>query len=233
MMVKKLTALLIALLMFCTFASADTFDYSGVWYLVSYEAQGMVINPADMGMEMSFTLNADGTGLIVIPDQEDLVATWTADGETITVTAEDTPLTFMLTEDGMLIAEQDNATMTYGREAPAASFVPASEIAAADITEFDGTWSITMVNAFGMVLPFSAMAETGMMDGTVLIQNGSVTSFGSPAAEAGTLTDGKLVIPSPLEDGGLGKTISLLEDGSLSLVFMDMVFYCQKAEAAE
>lgn len=232
-MVKKLTALLVALLMLFTFASAGAADFLGAWYLASYESNGITLNPADMGMEMSFTLNGDGTGVITVPGEEDMAATWTADGANITITAANNPLTFALTDDGKMVAQQEETKMIFGREAPAPGFVPAAAIAAADIAQFDGTWNITTVNAFGMIVPFSAMAEMGMFDGTILIQNGSVTSFGSPQAETGTLQDGLLVVASPLEGGGLEKTFSLLEDGTLSMKFMDMLFYCEKAELAK
>ncbi len=231
-MIRKMTALLMSLLMLCSFATAETVDYSGVWYLVSIESEGMVLNPADIGMAMSMSLNGDGTGILTITDEEDKVATWTSDGETITITADDEPLVFVPTDDGKLTADNAGSIMTFGREAPGSSFVPAAEIAATDIAEFDGTWNITMVNAFGMVLPFSAMAQMGMIDGTVLIQSGSITTFGAEDAEVGTLTDGKLVVPSPAE-GALGKSISLLEDGTLSVEYMDMFFYCEKAVIME
>ncbi len=232
-MMKKLATLLIALLMLCTFASADTLDYLGVWYLVSIESEGMVLNPADMGMAVNVTLNADGTGMVNATDEEEMSATWTVSGDTITITVEDEPLAFVLTDDGMLIAENEGSNMVFGREEPGPGFIPAPEILATDITEFDGTWTITKVNAYGMILPFSAMAEMGMVDGTVFIQNGSVTSFGALAAEVGTLADGKLDIVSSIEDGEMGKTISLLEDGSISMEYLGMVFYCENIKVAE
>jgi hypothetical protein len=231
-MIKKLTALLMSLLMICSFAAAETVDYSGIWYLVSIESEGIVLNPADIGMAMTFTLNADGTGMITITDEDDQAVTWARDGETLTITANDEPLSFVPTDDGKLTAENEGSIMTFGREAPGSSFVPAPEIAAADIVEFDGTWNITMVNAYGMLLPFSAMAQMGMLDGTIPIQSGSITSFGAAEAEVGTLTDGKLIVPSPAE-GAFGKSINLLEDGTLSVEYMDMIFYCEKAVTAE
>ncbi|MFH1512552.1 MAG: hypothetical protein ABIG45_04270 [Bacillota bacterium] len=231
-MIKKLTALLMSLLMLCSFAAAETVDYSGTWYLVSIESEGVVLNPADIGMAMTMSLDGDGTGMITITDEEDQAVTWTRDGETITITAEDESLVFVPTDDGKLIADAEGSIMTFGRETPGPGFVPASEIAAIDIAEFDGTWNITKVNAYGMVVPFSAMAEMGMIDGTVLILSGSITSFGAAEAEAGTLTDGKLIVPSPIE-GSFGKSISLLEDGTLSVEYMEMIFYCEKAVTTE
>lgn len=232
-MMKKLTALLIFLLLFCTFAFATTIDYTGVWYLVSVETEGTVLNPADLGMEMSFTLNEDGTAFISQTEEEDLTATWTADGTTITIAAEDEPVTFILTDDGLLVGGDEDLQMTFGREAPSPGFVPSPEKAATDIIEFDGTWNITMVNAFGMVVPFSAMADMVGFGGTIIIQNGNIAAFGELEAEIGVLTDGKLIVASPIEDGELGKNISLLEDGSLSLEYMGMIFYCEKAETME
>jgi hypothetical protein len=231
-MVKKLTALLLCLLMLCTLASAETVDYSGVWYLVSVESNGIALNPSDIGMEMTMTLNADGTGVVTITDEDDSPATWVLDGETLTVTADEQPLAFTMTEDGQLVADNAGNNMYFGREPAGPGFVPAAEIVAEDIAAFDGTWSITTVNAFGMVVPFSAMAEMGMADGNVVILDGSVTSLGMPDAEVGTLEDGKLVVVSPIE-GSYGKTFSLLEDGTLAMSYMEMVFYCEKVVVEE
>jgi len=233
-MMKKLTALLLSLLMLCTLATAQTADYTGTWYLVSLEASGIAINPADLGMEMIVTLNADGTGLISTTGEEDEAATWTLDDGTLTITADDSPLDFELNADGQLVGEAEENIMFFGREPAGPGFVPAAEIAAEDIAAFDGNWTITTVDAYGMIVPFSVMAQMGLEGESVVIQNGSIQSFCIEETELGTFADGKLVVAAPAEtDEALGKTISLLEDGTLSMAYMEMIFYCEKVEIAQ
>jgi hypothetical protein len=234
-MIKKLTAILLSLLMLGAFATAQSVDYTGIWYLVSIESQGITLSPADMGMELTMNLNADGTGTASSTGEGDTAATWVLDGDTLIVTADDSPLSLTMNEEGQLVAELEGNTMYFDREPATPSFVPAAEVLVEDIAAFNGTWTITMVNAFGLVIPFSAMAQmgdVGLADGNVIIQDGSVTTFGALEPETGALVDGKLVITSPMGET-LGKTLSMLEDGTMLIMYMEMSFYCEKVEVVE
>ena len=229
-MIKKFTAMLLSVLLLFTFAMAQTADYLGVWYLVSVESGGIALNPTDVGMEMIITLNDDGTGAVASTGEEDMPASWVLDGDVLTITADDEPLAFTLTEEGQLVAEAEGSMMVFGREAAGPSFIPAAEIAAEDIAAFDGTWTITTVNAYGMILPFAAMAQTGMEDAAVVIDNGSIQSLG--VEQTGAFVDGKLVVEAT-ETDPLGKSFSLLEDGTLAMNYMDIIFYCEMVEVME
>ena len=229
-MIKKFTALLLSVLLLFTLAMAQTADYLGEWYLVSVESGGIELIPADIGMEMIITLNDDGTGTVASTGEEDMPASWVLDGDVLTITADEEPLSFMLTEDGQLTAQAEDSKMVFGREAVGPSFIPAFEVEAEDIAAFDGSWTITTVNAFGMFIPFAAMAQMGMEDASVIIENGTVTALGE--TQTGTLTDGKLVIEST-ETEAFGKSFSLLEDGTIAMEYMEMIFYCEMLEVME
>lgn len=229
-MIKKFTAILLSVLMLLALATAQTSDYTGVWYLISVESAGITINPADMGMEMVLTLNEDGTGIASATGEEDSVASWTLEGDVLTVVAEEEPLAFMLTAEGQLVADADGNKMIFGREPAAPGFVAAAEVVVEDVAAFDGTWTVTTVNAFGMVLPFAAMAQMGMEDASVVIENGTITAFG--VAQTGALVDGKLVVEAT-ETDPLGKSVSLLEDGTLAMNYMEIIFYAEKVEVVE
>ncbi len=234
-MTKKITALLLSLLMLTALVSAQAADFSGTWYLVSIVNNGIAINPAGSTMEITMNLNADGTATNSMYGEDDIPALWSADGDTLTVTVDDEPLTFTMTEEGQLFAEYEGSQMYFGREPAEPDFIPAAEIAADSIASFDGTWTITAVSVYGMIVPFASMAESGQLGDVseiVEISNGSVVSFDSAESVEGTLTDGKLVVPSNLGDE-FAQTFSLLEDGSLSITFMGIVFYCDMAEAME
>ena len=69
-MIKKITALLLTLMMLGALVSAQAADFTGTWYLVSIDSNGVTINPADMGMEMSLNLNADGTARFLLPTRK-------------------------------------------------------------------------------------------------------------------------------------------------------------------
>ena len=230
---KKFTALLVSLLLLISVATAQPSDYTGTWYLVSMEAEGVTINPADMGMEMIMTLHDDGSAALSFTGEEPPEeAFWVLDGDTLTVTADGQPLSLMLTDNGQLTADQGDSTLLFGREPAAAGFEPAPEVAADDITAFDGAWTITRVNAFGMVLPFAAAAEMGVTDASVIIDNGSITAFGAEDAQTAMFTDGKLMISASSEED-FDKTVSLLEDGTLALRYMGIIFYLEQPEVME
>ncbi len=231
-MLKKFTALLLAVFMLTALATAQSAEYTGVWYLLSIESEGVTLNPADMGMEMTITLNDDGSGLVSSTGEEETPATWTLEDDVLTVVAEEDPLSLVLNEEGQLVASIEGTTMIFDREPPVAGFEAAAEVAAEDIADFDGTWNITMVNAYGMVVPFAAMAESGLEDATVLIENGVLTAFEVTSEEAGTLVDGKLMIGSSMGDE-YAQSVSLLEDGTLAFNYMGIIFYCEKVEVME
>ena len=58
---KKLLCALLALAMLCACAAAETVDVTGTWYLAEVYYDGVSTNPAQLGMEMTLILRADGT----------------------------------------------------------------------------------------------------------------------------------------------------------------------------
>ncbi len=83
-MMKKLTAMLLALCLLLAAVPALGEDFSGTWYMVLAEVTA--------GW---FELNADGTLTAEVPGMEETAAgTWTADDASVTITIEDSPMTF-------------------------------------------------------------------------------------------------------------------------------------------
>ena len=58
---KKLLCALLALVMLCACAVAETVDVMGTWYLAEVCYDGVSTNPAQLGMETTLTFQADGT----------------------------------------------------------------------------------------------------------------------------------------------------------------------------
>ena len=75
------------------------------WYLVSLTQEGVTMNPADYGLEISMTLNADGSSAMVAYG-EDSVGSWSVEGDVISITDEDdNTQEFSLNENGELVAD--------------------------------------------------------------------------------------------------------------------------------
>ena len=83
-MMKKLTAILLALCLLLAAVPALGEDFSGTWYMVLAEVTAG-----------QFDLNADGTATAQMPGQEEtFTGSWTADDASVTITIDGSPLTF-------------------------------------------------------------------------------------------------------------------------------------------
>ena len=83
-MMKKLTAILLALCLLLAAVPALGEDFSGTWYMVLAEVTAG-----------QFDLNADGTATAQMPGQEEtFTGTWTADDASVTITIDGDSLTF-------------------------------------------------------------------------------------------------------------------------------------------
>ena len=82
---KKLTAMLLALCMLLAVvpALAESESAAGNWY--------MSLADVTLGYIL---LNEDGTAVVNVASQEDIPGTWTQDGATVTITAQNQPLDF-------------------------------------------------------------------------------------------------------------------------------------------
>ena len=231
-MMKRMTALLLSLMMLCACAMAEAVDLTGNWHLNGMELTGVSINPADMGMQMSMLLNEDGTAVVSMGGQEDQEAVWTLEEDVLTVTVGEESERFTVVDGGMVYAEVENGPkMILGREEPAPGFVPAGAMAAEDLAAFDGEWTAYYANLYGIVVNAEGIAQMGLTNVDVSIESGSILKFGEETAQAGALEDGILVVDSGIEDDEenlMGTTVTLLEDGTLALNYLGMCFYCVK-----
>lgn len=233
-MLKRWTALLLCLVFLGVCAAAEAVDVTGEWYLTLIESSGVSMNPADMGMEMVMSLNADGTGAVAINGQEDQEAAWTLEGDVLTVTVGEEAEVFTVVDGDMIYSEVENGPKTVlGRERPVPGFVPAGAVKAEDLAAFDGEWTAYYADLFGMVVDAEAMAQMGLTETGISIENGSILKFGEETAQVGTLEDGVLVVSSDAEGDGaslMSTTVTLLEDGTLAMDYLGMRFYCMKVD---
>ena len=230
---KKLISLILIVCMACMMIPAVAEGESGTWYLVEMVTNGVTINPAEMGMNWSLTLNEDGTAdnrMEMMGEVQEKSGTWTQEGDTVTVTIDDSPVAFQLA-DGKLTADMDGQTAVFSQEAPEASAKPA--VVAAESEEvFFGDWEIAAVDMMGMYMGKDLFAAAGM-DGfsvNLSIEAGKVTMSSKTSADAeeqaqtfdSKFEDGKLVIELDLSAAeAAGLDVSSLTDGVSTIELLD------------
>lgn len=215
---KKLVALLLALMLCLGVALAETADVAGVWYFNEMSDGEMTINPATLGMEMTMTLNEDGTAAANDSMGEVTEGTWAVDGENVVITFDGDPMTFALV-DGNLVGNQDETTMTFGKEkAEVETFVLGEAKTDAVMADYNGTWNATLVDMLGMQLP---VAEMGMMM-QITVADGKVSVMESegeePTAAEGTATVENGVLSIMIEGETVATPLQLHEGDVLAMV---------------
>ena len=123
---KKALAAILALLMLLTVVAVaeeeEEVSLVGVWYLVEMQEGETIINPVEMGFNISMELLEDGTTLMLNPMQseEPEQGTWAVeeDGTITIVDANGYAQSFTLVE-GLLVADLgEGNSMTFSLEAP-------------------------------------------------------------------------------------------------------------------
>ena len=229
---KKLVSLLLALALACMMLPtlADGIDLTGEWYLTEVQMGEDKLPPSALGVEMTITLNADGTALIVTSygeEAEEEVDTWTLADGVITFTAEEGEAQEFLLEGDLLKYDIGGAYMIFSREAPEAAALP-QVIAAESEEAFLGEWTLTTIGAGGSLLPAAALGA----EGKLTVEAGKLTLVSGEEiieGETALTEDGKLAIG----DGSMA--LELNDNGWLSITrqFDEatvMIMYFEKAE---
>ena len=198
-------------------------EYLGVWYGVSMEMEGVSYPLADMGMEMTLTIGADGAAEINMNGDVDSIHCVMQDG---TLMADGVAFTL---QDGLLTFSMDDVTMTFSLEKPEASDASFPFINdSVTIDDFKGVWTLVRVTAHGMTQP----AEAAEMAGDTLVIYGDtcdltlqgMTLDGLSCSMGGFM----LLISTP--DGEAG--ITLREDGTISLEMSDLTLWYERTSDA-
>ncbi len=254
---KKIVSLILVACLACMLIPAMAEGVVGTWYLVEMQANGAVVNPAQMGINWTMVFNEDGTAenrMEMMGQVQEASGTWTMEGDTITFTVEGNPATMQLV-DGKLSADMNGQTAVFSQEAPAAVEKPAV-VAAESEEAFFGDWELCAIDMMNMYMEKSMLGMAGMewFNVKLSIEAGkaAMTSKVSQEAEEETqiydtrFEDGKLVIEidlSAAESIGLDlssitdgiSTIELLENGDIlyGMNFMGVTIgvYLTKVEA--
>ena len=200
-------------------------EYLGAWYGVSMKMEGVSYPLADMGMDLTITIGADGTA----------ERHMNGEGERIRCSMQDGVLTadgvsFAL-QDSMLVVSEDGMTMTLSREKPEASAASIPVIdESATIDDLKGVWALAHVTMDGVTLP----AEAAEMAGDTLVVYGDSCDLTLQGMTLDGLTcsmDGYALLISIL-DGEAAAT--LREDGTLCLEMSDVtLWYKRTGDAPE
>ena len=190
-------------------------EYLGAWYGVSMEIEGVSYPLADMGMDLTITIGADGTAEMHMNGEGERIQCSMQDG---VLTADG--VSFAL-QDSMLVVSEDGMTMTLSREKPEASAASIPVIdESATIDDLKGVWALAHVTMDGVTLP----AEAAEMAGDTLVVYGDSCDLTLQGMTLDGLTcsmDGYALLISIL-DGEAAAT--LREDGTLCGDFKLMLF---------
>ena len=131
-------------------------EYLGVWYGVRMEIGGTPYPLADMGLDVTFTIGADGAAEMNTNGDVDSIhcamqsGVLMADGISFTL------------QDALLTVSMDDVTMAFSREKPEASSAAVPSInESAIIDDFRGFWTLARVTADGITLPAEAAEMAG------------------------------------------------------------------------
>lgn len=218
MMKRMICAMLALAVGLLGFAAAEAMDVTGSWYLNVIETEGVQLDPAALGMEMSITLNADGSATMTALGEDADVGHWTISGSTVTVT--DSTGDSMVAElvDGELVIAEESigGSMVLGREKQTPTgYVPAAVESAPALSDFEGTWSAALIDMLGMqmsmeVLGMKLVIEISGETATVTSnESGADVSYEAPVSlEGSVLTVAAAGDEMPME-------LQLQQDGKL------------------
>jgi len=197
-------------------ALAESGEVAGVWYLNEVVHDGVSVSAASFGLEMIITLNADGSALAVMTDEESETGSWSREGDQLVVTIEGDDQVFALVGEA-LVAEEGDSQMIFGRE-PAAveSYQPAAMVPNPLLEDFDGAWAAALVDAEGVQLPVKDMG----VEMTLRIGEGLITmnsSGGWPEVQMRAVLQDGVLQGLPMEgEEVVALSLTLHEDGVLS-----------------
>ena len=194
-------------------------EYLGAWYGVSMEIEGVSYPLADMGMDLTITIGADGTAEMHMNGEGERIQCSMQNG---VLTADG--VSFAL-QDSMLVVSEDGMTMTLSREKPEASAASIPVIdESATIDDLKGVWALAHVTMDGVTLP----AEAAEMAGDTLVVYGDSCDLTLQGMTVDGLTcsmDGYALLISIL-DGEAAAT--LREDGTLCLEMSDVTLWYER-----
>jgi len=173
-MKRLISAMLVLAMCLLGCAMAEAMDVTGDWYLNMIEAEGVQLDPALLGFELTLSLNADGSATMQSFDESDSGCNWVMKGESVVITdpAGDSLLATVEGTNLVVHDEESGFLMVLGREKEAVqNYVPAAVETNPAMQDFEGVWSAALIDMMGMQLSMDAIGMTMVIE----IQDGFAT----------------------------------------------------------
>ncbi len=213
---RRMLGIIMALLLFAAPAVAQNATVEGDWELIAIVIEGVTYeNLAQQGMLVTMRLEADGTGVQTVNDEE-YPCTWTEADGAILIDDGNGSMSYILQSDGTLAGEdQVGDSMIFARAAAADSAAGAWELTGA---EADGI-IITDISTLNVELRLLLDADgTGML--TSSEGEGVCTWTQSGSAVAVAVEDGESI------------SFTLQPDGTLTWIIDDVTLILNRTDAA-
>lgn len=213
---RRMLGIIMALLLFATPAIAQNATVEGDWELISIVIEGVTYeNLAQQGMLVTMRLEADGTGVQTVNDEE-YPCTWTEADGAILIDDGNGSMSYILQSDGTLAGEdQVGDSMVFARAAAADSAA--------------GAWELTGAEADGIIITDISTLNVELR--LLLDADGTGMLASSEGEGACTWTQSGSAVAVAVEDGE-SISFTLQPDGTLTWIIDDVTLILNRTDAA-
>lgn len=213
---RRMLGIIMALLLFATPAIAQNATVEGDWELIAIVIDGVTYeNLAQQGMLVTMRLEADGTGVQTVNDEE-YPCTWTEADGAILIDDGNGSMSYILQSDGTLAGEdQVGDSMVFARAAAADSAA--------------GAWELTGAEAEGIVITDTSTLDVELR--LLLDADGTGMLASSEGEGACTWTQSGSTVMVAVEDGE-SISFTLQPDGTLTWIIDDVTLILNRTDAA-
>ena len=213
---RRMLGIIMALLLFATPAIAQNATVEGDWELIAIVIEGVTYeNLAQQGMLVTMRLEADGTGVQTVNDEE-YPCTWTEADGAILIDDGNGSMSYILQSDGTLAGEdQTGDSMIFARAAAADSVA--------------GAWKLTGAETEGIVITDTSTLDVELS--LLLNADGTGMLTSSEGEGVCTWTQSGSAIAVTVEDGE-SISFTLQPDGTLTWIIDDVTLILNRTDAA-
>lgn len=213
---RRMLGIIMALLLFATPAIAQNATVEGDWELIAIVIEGVTYeNLAQQGMLVTMRLEADGTGVQTVNDEE-YPCTWTEADGAILIDDGNGSMAYVLKSDGTLAGEdQTGDSMIFARAAAADSVA--------------GAWKLTGAEAEGIVITDTSTLDVELS--LLLNADGTGMLTSSEGEGVCTWTQSGSTVMVAVEDGE-SISFTLQPDGTLTWIIDDVTLILNRTDAA-
>lgn len=213
---RRMLGIIMALLLFAAPAVAQNATVEGDWELISIVIEGVTYeNLAQQGMLVTMRLEADGTGVQTVNDEE-YPCTWTEADGAILIDDGNGSMSYILQSDGTLAGEdQVGDSMIFARAAAADSAA--------------GAWELTGAEADGIIITDISTLNVELR--LLLDADGTGMLASSEGEGACTWTQSGSAVAVAVEDGE-SISFTLQPDGTLTWIIDNVTLILNRTDAA-